>query len=118
MKASRPGIVLSALPNFLMVVLFYSLAIHMRQSLGAWPTSIGERGFPPPLATHAAITGVLFVILLLSSLFVAPGAIAACLLVRRWRPFVPYFALFALLFFIGWGLMQMAPAPFLIWWRD
>ena len=26
-----------------------AMAIHMRQSLGAWPTSIGERGFSPYL---------------------------------------------------------------------
>ena len=118
MKASRTGIALSALPGLLMVALFYSLAIHMRRSLGAWPMSIGERGFPSPLAAHAAVTGCVFVVLLLCSLYVAPGAIVTCLLVRRWRYLIPYFALFALLFFVCWGLMQLAPAPFLDWWRD
>jgi hypothetical protein len=50
------GIVVSALPSFLTFGLFYSLAVHMRQSLGAWLSSIGECGFPPLLVTHAAVT--------------------------------------------------------------
>ena len=101
-----------------MLGLFYSLAIHMHQSLGAWPTSIGERGFPPLLLTHATITATYFAVLLLLGIFVLPVAILVCLLVPRWKRFVPYFALYALLFVFCWGLMQLAPEQFLYWWRD
>lgn len=101
-----------------MLGLFYSLAFHMRRSLGGWPTSIGERGFPPLLLTHANITVDIFVVLLLSSFFLVPAAIVVCLIVQRWRRFVPYLASYAVLFFVCWGLMQFAPEPFLYWWRD
>ncbi|PYX49616.1 MAG: hypothetical protein DMG76_36915, partial [Acidobacteria bacterium] len=56
MSTSRTGITIAALPGVVMLALFYSLAIHMHQSLGGWPTSIGERGFPLALVIHSAIT--------------------------------------------------------------
>lgn len=101
-----------------MLGLFYSLAIHMRHSLGAWPASIGKRGFPPSLVTHADITRNFCAVLLLVSIFVLPAAMLICLLVPRWRRFVAYFALYALLYVVCWGLMLLAPAPFLNWWWD
>jgi hypothetical protein len=90
----------------------------MHQSLGAWPTSIGERGFPPLLAAHETITVDFCIAFILFIVFVLPVAILVCLLVPHWRRLVPYFALNALLFVICWGLMQVAPEQFLYWWRD
>src|SRR6266542_5539337 len=113
MRASRTGIVASALPSLLMLGLFYSLEVHMRQSLGAWPTSIGERGFPPLLLAHANITTTYFVVIFAVSFLVLPVAILVCLLVPKWRRVVPYLALYALLFVVCWGLTQFAPGPFL-----
>jgi hypothetical protein len=48
-RLSRTGIIFSGSPSFIMLVLFYSLAVHMHRSLGEWPASIGERGFPAAL---------------------------------------------------------------------
>jgi hypothetical protein len=93
MKASRTGIVASVLPGFLMLVLFYSLAIHMRLSLGMWPNSIGENGFSRGLLTHTQITVIYFEILILMTIFSLPVAILACLLIPEWRRIVPYLAL-------------------------
>jgi hypothetical protein len=118
MKASRTGIVLSALPGLLLLALFYSLALHMHGSLGAWPTSIGDRGFPPLLLAHESVAGVLFGALLLFTCFIAPVALLVCGVVQRWRACVPYVAVCALVFLVYWGLMQLAPGPFLYWWRD
>ena len=118
MNASRIAIFSAALPSVLMLALFYSLAIHMRRSLGGWPNSIGEDGFPPSLLGHSAVTILFFEILLLINLFVVPVAIVTCATVKRWRCFVPYLALFVFLFVVSWGLMQLAPEPFLYWWRD
>lgn len=118
MRASRIGVVVSALPNLVMLGLFYSLAFHMHRSLGGWPTSIGERGFPPLLVTHVNIAVDYFIVLLLLSLFVLPVAIVVCLLVERWKWVVRYLALHALLFAVCWALMQLAPEQFLYWWRD
>jgi hypothetical protein len=101
-----------------MLGLFYALAIHMRQSFGAWPSGIGERGFPPLLVAHATITVDFCIALVVFSVFVLPITILVCLLVPRWRRSVPYLALFAVLFLACWWLMQLAPGQFLDWWRD
>src|SRR6266446_2452428 len=101
-RQSRVAVAAAALPALLMLALFYSLAIHMRQSLGAWPTSIGERGFPPLLVTHATITVDFFMAVLLASISVFPVAIVVCLLVQRWRRCVPYLALYVAMFFVCW----------------
>jgi len=118
MRASRTGIIVSALPSAIMLALFYSLAVHMHHSLGAWPTSIGNRGFPAALVTHEQVTWSYFSALLLFSLFVLPVGILVCLFVARWRRLVPYFALYGLLYLVCWGLILLAPASFLSWWWD
>jgi hypothetical protein len=118
LKLSRTAALVSAAPSVLLLALFYSLAFHMRRTLGAWPKSIGEQGFPPLLVIHAGITVDFFIALALSTLFAVPIAIFVCLLVRRWECCVRYLALYAALFFAAWGLMQLAPEPFLYWWRD
>src|SRR3954471_16687004 len=110
MKASqRRGMILSALPSVIMLLLFYSLAFHMHQTLGAWPSSIGERGFPHALAAHATITVDFCIALAVFTAFVLPACILVCLFVARWRRFVPYLALFGMLSIVCWGLMQLAP---------
>ena len=101
-----------------MLGLFYSLAVHMRLSLGAWPASIGERGFSALLVTHGRVTWHFCEALVLFGIFVWPAAMLICLLVRRFRCFVVYLAVYALLFLGCWGLMLLAPAPFLNWWWD
>ena len=118
MRASRTGIVVSALPGLLALGLFYSLAIHMHRALGGWPAGIGEVGFSPALATHASIATSYFWITLAVSFFTLPVAILICLFVSRWRHLVPYLALYAFVFIVSIVLMQFAPGPFLYWWRD
>jgi len=117
MKMTRTGILFSSLPSLLMLVLFYSLAVHMYQSLGGWPSSIGETGFPRLLVAHAHFTQDWFGVSLLSAVLGAPAAIFICLIIRRYH-FIPYVVLYAVVFFLGWGLMQLAPKPFLNWWWD
>ena len=118
MKASRTGFVASTLPNIIMLGLFYSLALHMYWSLGGWPASIGERGFPASLVAHAYITMYFFSALIWAGIFVLPVAILVCLLSQPGKRFVPYLALYAFAFLVCLGLMQLAPEPFLYWWRD
>ena len=118
MNASHKGIVIAALPGITTLLLFYSLAIHMRESLGGWPSSIGERGFPRVLVFHSAITVDLFTALLLT-LFLLPTPILICLFVERWRRFMVYFAVYAGALLLCFALTQFAaPAQFLSWWRD
>jgi hypothetical protein len=118
MKPSRTGVLLSSLPSLLMLGLFYSLAIHMRYSLGHWPTSIGDRGFPAALVAHGHLTWHYCGALLLISMFLWPAGLLVCLLVSRWRRFVLCFVGYALFYALCWGLMLLAPASFLNWWWD
>jgi len=118
MRASRTGLAVSAAPGLLFLGLFYSLALHMHQSLGGWPTSIGERGFPPLLLTHATITEYWFMASIVATFIVVPIAILTCLLVPRWKHRVTYFAACEFLFFVAWTFKGLAPQPFLNWWWD
>ena len=106
------------LPALAMLGLFYSLAVHMHQSLGSWPTSIGERGFPSSLATHASMTTGYFSMLLLISLFAWPVALLLCAFVRRWRRGIFYLGVYALSCLVCFGAMLAAPSQFLYWWWD
>jgi hypothetical protein len=101
-----------------MLGLFYSLAFHMYRSLGGWPSSIGERGFPGPLVVHAHVAMYSFMVPMWFGMFVWPVAIFGCLFRRSWYRFVPYLALYALFFVLCLGLMDLAPEPFLYWWWD
>jgi len=98
-----------------MLAIFYSLAIHMRYSLGAWPHSIGDVGFPATLITHGRWAWKYCEWLLLASMVFLPVGILVCLLVPLWRGYLRCFAVYALLYLICWGLMLLAPAPFLNW---
>ena len=118
MKLARPGMAIAAAPPVLMLAVFYSLAIHMHRILGGWPTSIGERGFPPKLILHCNIDMYLFSALFCSVVFVLPVAVVVCGAVPRWRWVLPYLACYLAFFVIAAGLMQLAPAPFLDWWYD
>jgi hypothetical protein len=112
------GMIFAALPGLTGLLLFYSLAIHMHLSLGGWPTSIGEYGFPRALIVHSAVTIDLFGALFLS-LFLFPIPILVCLLVERWRQFAVYFAVCATACLLCLALAQFAaPAQFLYWWND
>jgi len=117
-KPSRAALAVAALPALLMLGLFYSLAIHTHQSLAAWPSSIGERGFPAPLVTHAHIAADYFSILLLVSIFAWPAVFLLCLVVRRWRGCVYYLGAYALSCLVSFGAMLLAPSQFLNWWWD
>jgi hypothetical protein len=115
---SRGITLIAILPGLATLGLFYSLAIHMHQSLGGWPTSIGERGFPSPLVTHAGIATGWFAVLFLASVVAWPIALVLCALVRRWRGGVFYLGAYALSCLICCVGMLIAPAPFLYWWWD
>jgi hypothetical protein len=118
MNLSAKGGVIAAAPAMAMLLVYYSLAIHMHQALGGWPASIGERGFPAPLILHAKIDMYFCVGLIWSIMFVLPLAVIVCAVVNRWRRFLPYLGVYFMSCILAAGLMQLAPAPFLYWWWD
>lgn len=115
---SRVAIALCLAPSLVFLGLFYSLALYIHRSLGSWPTSIGERGFPPDLLAHASLATNYFSALLVTTLFAVPLAFLVCLLVRSWRRWTTYLSFHVLSFVSCVGLMLLAPAPFLNWWWD
>jgi hypothetical protein len=117
-KPSRMGVVIAVLPAFLMLTLFFSLAIHMHHRLGGWPSSIGEGGFPARLVAHAHAAMNFFSALCLVSIFVWPVAFLLCLFVRGWRGVLFYLGVYALCCCLCFGAMLLAPSQFLNWWWD
>ena len=114
----RRAVVIAVLPGLVALGLFYSLAIHMYESLGAWPVSIGEVGFPLSLTIHATIATIYVGVIQALSIIAWPVALFFCLLDARRRFLIRYLVLFALVSLTCLGLMQLAPAPFLLWWLD
>lgn len=118
MNVSRNGLLIATMPGMLLLVLFYSLAIHMLWRLDGWPASIGERCFPPALVAHAAIA-VNFTGLLVVSLLAMPVPILICLFVKRWQRFAAYFSVYAAVTLLCCAMTFFAaPTPFLTWWKD
>ena len=115
---SRWGVAAAALHPLTSIGLFYSLAVHMHRSLGGWPKENGEDGFPPELVEHSHLAGTSFGSMLLVTIFVVPVAMPLCALVPQLGPGVRYVALYGVLSLIAFGLMQLAPGPFLEWWWD
>ena len=117
-KVTWKGVLISILPSLLMLILFYSLAVHLYQYLGKWPESIGDTGFPHSLIVHESVSINYFTILLLLNLFVWPIALLLCVAIRRWRRVVFYLGTYMLSYFVLWGLVLLAPSGFLNWWWD
>ena len=117
-KLSQVWTLAAALPSVVMVIMFYSLAIHVRLSLGQWPQSIGDVGFPSGLIMHERIAGNYVFGPLLVSLFIWPLAVFLCWWVSSWRRFIAYQTIHALSFLVGFGAICLAPSSFLNWWWD
>lgn len=115
-KPSRTGLLVSALPSLVMLGLFYSLAIHMYQHFGGWPTSTGQHGFPPALVAHATVAVAFCRDFMLLTHLVLPVVYFICLLVPKWRVVASYIGLGVLLIIVSFGLTMLAPQPFLRWW--
>ena len=118
MKTSCAGLVAAISPGLLMLVLFYSLAVHMKLSLGAWPWCIGEAGFPGALVLHAKVAWQLFYALTYSVIFALGPAFLICAAVPGWRRGLNYIAAYMTSLAVCFVLMELAPEQFLYWWWD
>jgi len=93
------------------------LAIHMRLSLGEWPSwSTGIDGFSTALVIDATITLYYCTALILATVFIGPVALLLCSLVPQWRRFVPYFILYGLVFAVCIVIANLAPEGYMRWW--
>ena len=111
-------LLLAALPGLIMLVSFYSLAVHMYLALDGWPHSIGDHGFPPLLAAHGVLAFSVFYVVFMVTVFIWPVAFLASLVLPRLRIGAVYLAAYAVSCFFSFGLMLLAPSKFLWWWWD
>lgn len=100
------------------LLLYYSLAIHMHQSLGGWPDQIGMDGFSDNLSIHADVAYFAFGSILLACLFALPVAALLCAAVPQLRVGLPYLAVYAISCAVAFTATQLAPDAFLYWWWD
>ena len=117
-KQSPVALVTAVSPALLMLLLFYSLVIHLHHHLGGWPANLGNHNYSPALATHEDIAGSYFWILALLNVLVWPVAYTLCALIRRRRACLYYFGVYALAYFVCLGVTLLAPSRFWEWFRD
>ena len=117
-RLSRWEFGLGVAPSVLQLGLYFSLALHMHQSLGGWPPSIGMDGFPPGLLAHYGVAANYFSVFLLATLFVWPVVFVLCAAIRSWRRWTPYLSIHGLSFVGCICFMAIAPSEFVRWWWD
>lgn len=105
----------TTLPAF-SLLLFYAYVAHVRFSLGQWP-KFGQQleGWTFAFFDNA-VRYVAWAIL--SSLYVAPVILIACLFFRRWRHVSVYAVSYGAAVGIAMGAIFLAPNPFLNWFFD
>jgi len=118
MRTSPWWISLAVLPSAVVLILYYSLVVHMHLTLGGWPTSIGMSGFPAGLRLHADLALASWNVVLAANLLLWPIAVIICAAVPRWRRAVLPVGLYAVAHAICVGLMFLGPAGFISWWLD
>lgn len=115
-RLSRRGFRLSALPGSLWLALFYAFVVHVRLSLGGWPP-FGQPLEGTLLGWHEAAVWQLGRGLFLS-LYAAPVAMVVLLFLPRWRHGIAYVLTHAVAVVAAYGLVFLAPGPFLNWFFD
>lgn len=118
LKASSRSALLAALAVPISAsALFFTLALHMHRSLGGWPETIGNRGFPEGLLRHESAAFMAFGILLVG-LLLSPLALLLCAAAPRLRGGLSPIATYAAASIAALLLTNLAPDPFLYWWWD
>jgi hypothetical protein len=115
---SSTWIAVAVAPSVIHLALFYSLAVHMHHSLGAWPTSIGEQGFSQSLLVHADIATKCFACLIAATVFLWPIAFLLSFFLRSCRKCAAYLGVYFLTCIVTIGFMLLASSRYLNRWRD
>ena len=115
---TRVAVAAATLHPIASLVLFYSLALHMHRTLGGWPQTIGQAGFPPGLKSHADLAQQTLGSLILACMFAWPIAALLCMNNSKLRPGLRYLGIYALTSGLSLLAMRFAPEQFLVWWWD
>ena len=117
-RISKAWMILALTPSFLLLVLFWSLAIHMRHALGGWPLGIGFSEFEGPLLFHAQLACNFFFVFAEYSIWIWPAICIVSAIVPRLRRNLLYAGLYSAGFTMVTVLMFTAPSGFQHWWWD
>ena len=96
--------------------MFYALVVHLRLSLGRWPT-FGESFECWRLSAHSQATWQ-FAGALVASLYLVPLVLVGCLFFPRWRHLSIYSLTYSAAVGLSFGAMLLAPDPVLNWFFD
>lgn len=117
MKISRLGLAVSALPGLFALGVFFSLAVHVH--LIGWQLSSIPLGYwPPAIESHFSFANLCYILLHLSTVYIAPVALIVCLAVSAWRRFAIYIGVYMLVCITVLFLTSLAPASFVQWLTD
>jgi hypothetical protein len=108
----------AVVPGLIFLLLFYSLALHMHNSLGAWPERIGNHGFSPALNMHAEIALNYFSWFFLFAIFAWPILVGLFAVFTGARRYLPQIIGPGVSFWLFAPLIFLAPSGFLYWWWD
>ena len=106
------------IPGLLNLMLFYSLAFHMHQSLGKFPEVIGDRGFTPNLKLHADCARGYFGYLFFFTIFAWPLLLILGARIKALKSFFGHVAAVGLSFWVSFALTFLSPSGFINWWWD
>ena len=115
--SSRSALLIALAVPIGALVLFFTLALHMHRSLGGWPETIGNRGFPEGLLQHESAAFTAFSILVVG-LLLSPLALLLCAAAPKLRGGLSPIATYAAASIAALLLTNLAPDPFLYWWWD
>jgi len=115
---SRTWTFVALAPSFLSLVLFWSLALHMRHALGGWPSGIGFDGFQGPLQLHARIAFGFFWHLFEYGFYLWPVICILFAVVSSLRKSLIYAGTYSTGLAVAMIVMLTAPSGFQRWWWD
>ena len=115
---SRTSLLSALLPSALLLAAYYSLAVHMYLSLGAWPKSIGTHRFSQSLTLHADVLEGTLLIVIFANWVGYPILAIWSLIQRRLHGLHAALGIYGISMTVAAGLMLLAPSEFQYWFAD
>lgn len=116
-RMTKKGILLSLLIPGIWLVVWFSLAIHLRTGLGHWPTALGQNPGSELFDWHLKFSYALARFLMVFYLYILPIIFIAGLIVKKWRHLSIYMAINGFAQFAVWAICMVTPnSSFTSWW--
>lgn len=115
---SKIWMVVALTPSVLSLGLFWSLAIHLRHSLGGWPLGIGFAELQGPLLFHAQVAFNFFWLVTQYSIMNWPLYCGISAIFPPFRKTLLYAGIYSAGLALVTIFMFAAPSGFQQWWWD